>query len=195
VNKYLWIDTETTGLSHKTHGIISLAGFYETHTGKISDGFNFHCQPHPKDKIDQRALDINGITMSEISEFPESSDVIAAVEKIFSSLVDKYDKKDKMILAGYNTKFDMRFLAEWFYKHDNNYFYSYFHKEPLDVLAMVRKYFKVQQTKPPNNKLTTVADFFGIEFDAHDALADIIATYKVYNKIAPFFGITPIGDI
>ncbi len=38
----------------------------------------------------------------------------------------------------------------------------------------------------PNYKLTTVAEYFGIKLDAHEAMSDILATRKIVKKLESF---------
>jgi DNA polymerase III subunit epsilon len=180
VNKILWIDTETTGLKPWENGIIQLAGFIEV-GGELKDEFNYTCAPFPRDIISPYACEVHGIAESVFRTYPCPK----AVKKDFTTTMDKYvnkyNKEDKFIIGGYNTKFDINFLNHWFKKQDDPYFFSYAFVDPIDVLAMIRGYFKQNGIKLENNKLTTVARYFEIEVDFHDAMGDIMATYMIYK--------------
>ena len=183
MSKFLWVDTETTGLSAEKHGIITMAGFIQTSDGTIGNCFDYSCQPHPNDEVNPRALEVNGYTMGQISAFEDSYNVISTWESFLREEVNPFDTKDKLTMIGYNTAFDMRFLASWFRKHGNPYFYSYFEKDVIDVLKLVRMYCKTEGLELPNKKLMTVAKHFNIDVDFHTAMGDIIATYEIHRII------------
>ncbi len=180
----LWVDTETSGLSPYRNGVLSLAGFHEAPLDE--DTFSYETCPHVTDKIEDAALKVNGYTREQILEFPAAPVVIEAWESYLTRYVNPYDSSDKLTLAGYNVGFDARFLLAWFRKHKNNYFNSYFSVEHLDVLPLVKKWRQVSRVSLPNNKLTTVAEHFGISGQFHTALDDIKATYQVYQAIKEY---------
>jgi len=180
----LWVDTETSGLSPYKNGIISLAGFIDTPSPNVT--FSYESRPHPNDKIESRALEVNGYRESQIREFPDSYDVISTWESFLRNHVNPFDTNDKLTLCGYNIGFDMRFLRAWFQKHGNNYFHSYFSKDFFDVLPLVKEWRKITGTKLHNNKLATVAQHFDITGDFHSALDDIKATYEIYQQIKEY---------
>ena len=185
MKKMLWLDLETTGLT-KEHGIIEI-GFVIEIEGEIFEECLFKVRPFPQDLISQQALDITGHTKEEIMSFEEPYKVKKKIFDIFNKYVDKYDKSDKFILAGYNIRsFDFPIFIEWFKKMDEKYFGSYIDfKTKLDVLALLEN-MRVAGVLPNTRKLKLgeVCEEFGVELNnAHSAIADIIATKELYEKI------------
>ena len=84
---------------------------------------------------------------------------------MLSKYVDKFDKKDKFFLVGYNNaSFDNHFLKAFFVQNGDHYFY-----EMTDF------------------KQETVARALGIQIDSaklHDASYDIQLTKEIYNRIS-----------
>jgi len=181
--KLLWIDTETSGLDAYKNGLLSLAALYEDEGTENADRFEFECRPHPNDAINSYALKVNGYTKKQIALFPCSYEVLSTFEAFMRKYIDPYNPDDKFTMCGYNTAFDLRFVNAWFLKHGNDYFYSYFHKEIIDVLPMARRYFKTNGIPVENYKLTTVAKYFDIDGKFHTAIDDILATFQIYNLV------------
>jgi len=183
VAKLLWVDLETSGLSPFKNGLLSLAALYEEEGTDNSDKCEYQCRPHPSDTINPQALKVNGFTQKQIANFPCPYEVLSTFEGFMRQYIDPYDPTDKFTMCGYNTSFDLRFLNAWFLKHGNDYFYSYFHKETIDVLPMARRYFKTNGISIENNKLVTVAKYFDIEGTFHTAIDDILATFQIYHHV------------
>ena len=177
--KLLWVDTETSGLHAQKNGILSIAGLYEEESTETSDVFDYRCRPHPNDKLNSRALEVNGFKRKEVYNFPCSYHILSTIEGFLLTHL----AGDKFTICGYNTSFDFRFIEAWFEKHGNENFNTYFHREYIDVLPMVRRYFKSRAIPIENHKLPTVAEYFGISGAFHTALDDILATYQIYHHV------------
>ena len=86
-------------------------------------------------------------------------------------------------LAGYNNaKFDDARIQKLF--QDNQVFLPADYGT-LDVLQLVRWYFKINPTdRPENLKLATVCQHFGVDLEnAHDALVDVTATAELAGVV------------
>lgn len=183
--KVIYIDTETTGLEPKEHGIIQIAGFVEIDGQRVED-FNFRCNILPNDVISDKALEINHKTREEIAAFQDpylTKDLFTAMMKKY---VNPYDREDKFIMGGYNVKFDIDFLKAWFAKMGDKYYNSWFDYHAMDVypiaVCALRNDPKTATLK--DYKLVTVAAALGIPVtDAHDAMVDINMTKLVMDKI------------
>lgn len=188
--KVLWFDTETSGLSPIRHGIIQIAGLIEI-DNEIVDEFELTADPVKGHKeLDGRALEINQYTAKEIITFGHPSTMKAQLHKIFDRWVDKFDKADKFIAAGYNVSFDVDFLRALWKSTGDNYFGSYVGYAQLDPISLVTSFIYRGIMKPlPDYKLTTVAEHLGIDTtDAHDALADIKMTREVMRTLCEWIG-------
>jgi len=180
--KVIWIDTETTGLNAFSNGVIQIASIIVI-DDQIKETANLHIAPFQTDMVDSKALKVVGVTQAEILGYTAPKLAYTEFVKMLGRYVDKYNKHDKFILAGYNVGFDADALRMWFKKNGDNYFYSYVFGGKLDVIALVMAYCEQNNIFLPNHKLETVAHHFGITAKFHDALDDIKVTKAIYDKI------------
>lgn len=189
--KVLWLDTETTGLDPEKNGLIEIAGLFEVDR-LVMDGFNILVGLFDGQEISEDAAGIQGKTVEEFAHKIDAHDPpILAHRKlkfIFDQCVNKYDREDKMIIAGYNISFDVGFIEAFFRKIGDPYLYSYIRKPMIDILAVCRYLSWAGIINVENHKLATVCEEFGIEFDAHTALEDIRATRELALKIKNLIG-------
>ena len=66
--KQFWFDTETTGKNEWKQDIIQLAGFIVIDDA-IVDEFNWTCQPHKWDEIQDEALAVHGYGIEQLESF------------------------------------------------------------------------------------------------------------------------------
>lgn len=187
MNKILFVDTETTGLDPKINGIHQIAGQIVI-SGKVVEEFDFKFRPLPTEKVEPAALAVSGLIADDIANRPtDSKTVYAKFDAMLATHVNRYDKNDKFIIAGYNCGFDAGFINEWFRKHKNIYFFGLCHGGAyLDGLnlALLLEIKSGGRVFVPDRKLATVAKTLGIELEeAHDALADIRATRQVIREL------------
>jgi len=180
--KIIWIDTETTGLVPGKHGIYQLAYIVEI-DGDVKEEGELLFNPGPVE-FTEEALKVNGRTKEEIENFQEARFAKASFQTIMSKYVDKYNKADKFIPAGYNINFDLNMMRAWWESLGDKYFGSWFDYHSLDVMAigMVERYFG--RLALPNHKLETLCTHYGIQLKAHDAINDIRATRELFLKMA-----------
>jgi DNA polymerase-3 subunit epsilon len=138
--------------------------------------------------VQEEALAVSGLTVDDLRKRTMTSKkTYTEFNTLLCKYVDKYNKKDKFVMGGYNTNFDAGFINEWYIKHGNKYFFGLCHGGAyLDGLLLALMY-EIKCGKvifEPNRKLGTVAKHLGIELDnAHDALADIRATRQVIKTL------------
>lgn len=184
--KVAWIDTETTGLDPIKNGIIQVAFIIEI-DGQVTRA-DYRINPIGKE-IDPQAMETNGISPEQLAAYPSAIVVKSEIEKFLGQFVDKYDRQDKFIPAGYNVDFDLSFLEQLWLDCGDKYFYSWFERVPLDIYRNHRllEWLGVTQ-KPENRKLETLARMYGIEpVNNHDAACDIEMTYKIAQVIREKF--------
>lgn len=185
MSKVLWLDTETTGLDPVKQDVIQMAGIIEI-DGRVDSQFEFTCQPHSWDNIQQRALDVHGMSVEDLKTFAPPYEVKQQLEGLFSRYINKFDKNDKFILAGYNVDFDARFMKNWWAKCGDKFWGSYVEYKSFDVYPLFKLFCDAAGAIVPNHKLVTAAEYFGISFGdegAHDAMADIRVTREVGLKL------------
>lgn len=190
MKKILYIDCETSGLNPVKHDILELGLMIEVN-GIIKEKHDIFMQPFNYESIEEESLKINNLTIDKIRKFPHPRTVYPVLNKMFSKYVDRYDKNDKFSPAGYNVTFDLNFLSEFWIKNDDKYFGSFCNwrqrLDPLPLLAMLQ--FKDFCTFE-NLKLETVCKYFKIPLtEAHNALADIVATRELLNHILKYVNI------
>lgn len=186
LSKIFYFDVETTGLNPEQNAIIQLAGIIVVN-GKVMEEFEFKIAPFDTDQISQEALDVHGYSLEQIKEFTHPSVVYLQLLKIFSKYVEKFDKSDKMTPAGYNVRFDMEFLKNFFLKNGDVYFGSWLNWKMIDPLPILHFIDFAGAISLPDYKLVTVCSYFGIEIQAHDALSDIRATRQLISLLFKTF--------
>lgn len=184
--KILFIDTETGGVNPKESALIQLSGIVRVDKKDIEE-FNFFIKPFPESEINAKALEIQGRTEKELEteKYRPEKEVYTDFKKILDRYIDKYDKTDKFIIAGYNVKFDVDMLQSFFKRNGDNFLFSYISSSVLDPLPCIGM-LQLCEVLPEleNNKLETWCKHFDIEFKAHDSLEDIKATKELIFKIA-----------
>jgi len=179
--KLLFLDTETTGLEPNTHGIVQLSGIIEI-DGEVKEEFDFNCKPFEGQLFTHEALQIIGKTKEEIMAYPEPGIVYALLMKILNKYINRYDKNDKFYLVGQNIKFDYDHMDAWFKRNNNKFFYAYIAYHLIDIIGITMLFTLAGLIKTKNLKLATVAEYYGIEFKAHDSMEDIRVTKQIFHK-------------
>lgn len=182
--KIIFIDTETGGVNADKSALIQLSGIIEV-DGTEKEKFNFYIKPFENSELNEKALEVQGRTLEELGteKYIDESIIYKKFLEILDKYIDKYDKNDKFIVAGYNVKFDIDILKALFERNNNKFLFSYFNSSMLDPLYSVRL-LQVAGMLPvlENNKLETWCKYFNIELKAHDSLQDITATKKLIEK-------------
>ncbi|WP_340222122.1 3'-5' exonuclease [Fusobacterium nucleatum] len=185
MNKIIFIDTETGGVNTEKSALIQLSGIIRVNKKDV-ETFNFFIKPFENSEVNEKALEVQGRTLEELKteKYVEEKEVYKQFVNLLDKYVDKYDKTDKFIVAGYNVRFDVDMLKAFFQRHGNNFLFSYLDSSMLDPLYSIRL-LQVAGILPvlENNKLETWCKHFGIELKAHDSLEDIEATKKLIGKL------------
>ena len=183
--KILWMDCETTGTDPIKNDIWQFAHLIEI-DGEIVDGENMYIRPHNINNIEDQALEIGGTTITKLLEIETTvAQAVASIKRKWALYINKYDKKDKFVMAGYWIHFDNSFLRQMFAKAgDDKYGIGSWCFSPcIDVASFVAIAVAKHGFRFPNYKLETVCDRLGIPIDAHDALSDVHATRTLYTAL------------
>ena len=185
MNKIIFIDTETGGVNPEKAALIQLSGIIRIDKKDV-EKFNFFIKPFENSEVNEKALEVQGRTLEELKtdKYVEEKEVYKQFIKLLDKYIDKYDRTDKFIVAGYNVRFDVDILKAFFQRHGNNFLFSYLDSSMLDPLYSIRL-LQIAEILPvlENNKLETWCKHFGIELKAHDSLEDIEATKKLIGKL------------
>jgi DNA polymerase-3 subunit epsilon len=180
--KTFWFDTETTGLDKDKAAIVTLAYIIE-YDGQAQAHGVLPMAPHAGAEISDAALKVNGFKREEIQTFQTPNEAYLKLLRILGRHVNKYDKLDKLVMAGYNVGFDEGFLRALFTRLGDQYYGSWFYSTCFDVRSKVAEYLCHNQLILPNFKLESVCSAFNIHFGAHDAMEDIRATRDLYYAL------------
>ncbi len=184
--KLLFFDLETTGTNPGRNGIHQISGSIVI-DGKHIQDFDFHVQPNPKAVIEDAALQVAGVTREQVLAYPPMQQVYQEFVAMLGKYVDKYDKKDKFFLVGYNNAaFDNQFLRGFFLQNGDQYFGSWFGSNSIDVMVLASAYLADRRADMENFKLSTVAKFLGVSVSddsLHNALYDIELTRAIYDIV------------
>lgn len=193
--KILFIDTETTGFSHKTQDMWQVAG-YITENQKVIDMFNIKCQPINWHTISKGALECQEppITIKQLKSYQKPREAFLELKTILDKHYDE-TISEKFFIAGQNVKaFDWRFLNAFWNRHKEDEepdFQHYFNNRvSYDLMDLTRPLKKrgipLKENGPQleNVKLGTIIESLDIKIDGplHDALSDIEGTYKAFYK-------------
>ena len=185
MNKIIFIDTETGGVNPEKAALIQLSGIIRIDKKDV-EKFNFYIKPFENSEVTEKALEVQGRTLEELKtdKYVEEKEVYKQFINLLDKYIDKYDRTDKFIVAGYNVRFDVDILKAFFQRHGNNFLFSYLDSSMLDPLYSIRL-LQIAEVLPvlENNKLETWCKHFGIELKAHDSLEDMEATKKLIGKL------------
>lgn len=189
-NRLIYLDTETTGLQAGVHAILQIAYIIEI-DGVVKKRGNFFINPKtyvkPR-KVSPKALEVNGRTLEEFDDFTDAKTALNDFIKVLNRYIAV---GEKLVPVAYNSSFDVRFIQDWFKDQGCLDYGKYFSYKDLDVFQLVKYlgYCGLFNTGS-SQKLSSACKTIGLEFDAHDAVADIEATRDLHLYLVNRF----IGD-
>lgn len=174
-----FIDTETTGLNPDVHELIQVGCVlvdqnWETKDGspkfEIVEEFELKIKPERISDADPVALRVNGYDPSEWVFAYTLSEAM----KIFS------DKTKGSIMVAHNVCFDFGFIEKAFRLTSIE---NQMHYHKLDTISIA--FAKLHDNSDIDKfSLRVLCEYFGIENkNAHTALSDARATFKVYENL------------
>lgn len=185
--KVFLYDLETTGLDPKLNATHQLSGKIIIDGNEV-EKFDFHIQPFNGAAISPEALEVSGVTVDQIINYPAERDVFYdSLLPLLSKYVNRYDKNDKFYQLGYNVQhFDSQFLRAMFDRQGIRFFGSYFWSNCLDAMLLATPALIDKRPAMPNFKQSTVAEYLGIKIDEsrlHNANYDIELAQAIYDKV------------
>ena len=183
----IWLDFETTGvpdINRGVHieniGLTQLAFVIEDEDGKVLEMGDYNICPFEGCDVQRKALEITGKNYDEIFTYEDEATVLKHFLAVVEKHINKMSYEENFTIGAYNGNFDIQFLDAWMKRH-NKKFFSYFNYHMVDPLALLRILRFEKENNLESQKLSVVyKEVFGKEFDAHDAVADILATRELY---------------
>jgi DNA polymerase III alpha subunit (gram-positive type) len=174
--KLMFLDIETTGFDRRWDYIIELAAVIYDEDTKTTVA-EFHEYVKPGKTIPDKIVELTGITNRQVNDCRDERQVLRDFIEFVS--IEKPDT----IVAHNGGQFDIPFIkskAEF-------YFLPMKDLSVIDTLKMAR------DLKPavtdltaqgrPSYKQTSLAKFYGINYQAHSAIFDVKALILIYEKM------------
>jgi len=203
--KSVWIDFETSGLEAKRHAIVQLAMLFDIN-GEVVDKLTLNIQPFENDHVNfvmndkpqemlwgdiqfmaeaigNATLPVNGISFKDMIGYLEPLEAHEQIVAFLDKHIDKFDKVDKAWVGGYNVRFDLDFLVEFFNRCEDKFLGSYINYRCLDPYSVLQNNDYKANEHLKSLSLENVCKEFELEHVAHDALSDIEATRHLWFKL------------
>jgi DNA polymerase III epsilon subunit-like protein len=180
------LDLETTGLLDGYHDIIQVAVVpLDSNLDPMDiSPFYMSVRPEHPEWASPKAMQINGLSLEELESAPTRWQVADCFDVWWEGLGLGRDKK--LVYLTQNAPFDIPFTKHWL---GTLGFDKYFHRRGRDTMfsALYLNDQAAWKNRPipfPRVGLKGLCKTLGIPLDNHhDALADCIATAKVYKEL------------
>ena len=185
-SKIAWIDTETSGLDHEVSALVQLGMIIDDGTGRELGELDLRVKPFKGDIVTRESLEKTRLTMADYKSdrFLPPHEGLRVLIEFLERFVNRYDPRDKLVIAGKNVRFDTRFLRRFFDKcSDEDFYGSWFHYPTIEIESELASLMVHHDIVLPNYQLETLCELVGIELDPHDAMEDIRATKELYYRL------------
>ncbi len=181
-------DVETSGLDERANGIIGLGAIM------LPGGDTFYHEPRLIEslKAHPKALEVNGFTEEEI----RSKDRID-METTLQHFSDWVVKADDMILAGWNSTFDYRFLSAEYMRCGLRWPFKY---RVIDIQSLAYTVMRIRdQWTPMHDGVSTVGLNYTLKWlglpkepEPHNALTGAQCNVDVLLELTKMIEIVPV---
>ena len=170
MSKMLFLDLETTGFSREWDYIIEVAGvLIDSETRQVLETFHEYIKP-PR-HIPAKVTELTGITDQKVKHCRTEREVICDFAEWVAIMHPD-------TIVGHNCKaFDLSFLRTKAARYGT----TWYETEIIDTLHIARDLAKKGRIYTINHRQETLAEFFGIKYNAHSAIDDVMALIKLYD--------------
>lgn len=182
------VDVETTGLISKKHDIIQLAILpldSQIKPSSTAPPFYINMQPKHPENIDHAALKINKTELAHliINGFDpwKAADML---DEWFERL--KLPVNKRIVPLGHNWIFDCDFIKEWMGDLSFQHVFDFHYRDSMTAALYLNDRADHHNEKYPFPKVSLQYCCSQLEvknINAHDALADCVATAEVYRRM------------
>lgn len=159
-------DLEMTGLSPLFDKIIEIAAVKVNSDRSIE---YFHRLVNPQIDIPQKTIEYHGITNEDVKSSP-------GIKKPLKEFVNFYGD---FPLIAHNAQFDIGYIVKANYENGNKFSLS----SVFDSCKFSRAlYKKEKENRPENFKLSSLATYFNIELNHHQALDDAYVCLEIFAR-------------
>ena len=161
-------DLEMTGLSPLFDKIIEIAAMKLLPDGTVE---TFHALVNPLIPIPEHTIKFHGLTNEHLADAPT----------LKNPLKEFLDFVDNTPMIAHNGMFDASFL----FVGMNEYRIKPGLSSVYDTCRLARHIFKIKkiEKRAPDQKLSTLATFYGLEFDHHRALDDAAVCLQIMGRL------------
>lgn len=172
----LFLDVETTGVFEPTSKIWSLSGFLENE-GDLIWQFDYQFTPN-----DYQVSDWNierGITQEYLENLPvKSRDILLS----FMKDLKKNLGGQKTFIYAWQAAFDYFHIYKWFEEYGRS-IHTLIYPSYIDIKSLILERYLDEIQDLPKLDLKTIAEYFGLENNAHESLSDARVATKLYYKL------------
>tara|TARA_R100001163_G_C5057618_1_gene194132 strand:+ start:843 stop:1430 length:588 start_codon:yes stop_codon:yes gene_type:complete len=171
--KYLIIDTETTGLDHESHELLSL-GAIVLIDGVVVESIEVKIRPSNIDSADPRALEVNGYSAYRWRHAIDGLSACTVIKHLFLCHQDS-------ILVGHNVQFDIKFLKAFANRFQETFLFPTPYLDTRDICRASLTAYGCESMS-----LDNICKFLGWKRrKAHTALSDCEDCAKIINSLCP----------
>ena len=163
--EFIVLDLETTGLDSSKNEILEVGALLVV-DGEVIEEYSALILTLKE--IDNEILNLTGLTQEQIEQEGKQ------LREVLPELKDFIGKRK---IIGHNIFFDLKFLTKAFAKEN----IPFSIKNVEDTLKIAKR--QCIETKDKKYDLVSLAEHFGIKYNAHRALEDCRATFEVYMHL------------
>lgn len=182
------MDIETTGLDPNYHDVVQVAVLplepYTLEPHPKYQPFYQNIRPKNPDRAEPIAMQVNGLDMEELLLCPSAEQVADALSEWFKGINLPLGKR--LIPLCQNSPFDVAFMRQWLGIELYETIFARRGRDTMYTACAINDEHSYKGLALPFNGLglKPLCQHFGIDISGHhDALADCIATARVYHAL------------
>lgn len=175
--KILFVDLETTGLDFDKHEIVEIGCLLvDGRSLEILNKYHARINPEHLETADPEGLKISGYSEDKWKDAKPLKKALKEIVKL----------APEAMIAGWKVDFDWWFLDKYLKKFRIKHNFDY---HLIDVISIAYSHFRVEN-QPEELSLGDVCKLLKVSIhkkhrqgEGHNAMDDIIATYRVFKKL------------